>query len=191
MAISITITADTQEEVIHQINGLADLVKQGADSLYFQKGTPRGRNSMTMVRVDGGNDYVLGGHLDKTSPCATVLTGAPQDAPETVAETAPQDAQSDSGGDPKEETKKSTPKDEKPSQSDSGAHSVKDVKPLLLLLAKHEHKDDVKEILSGFSAGNFKEFQKIASERDDGAEMTEKAFKLASAKVEEYGLKEE
>lgn len=181
MAISITITADTQEEAIHQINGLADLVKQGANSLYFQKGTPRGGNAMTMVRADGGNDYVLGGHLDK----------APQDAPETVAETTPQDAQSDAEGAPKKKAKKSTPKDEKPVQSDSGAHSVKDVKPLLLLLAKHEHKDDVKEILSGFSAGNFKEFQKIVSERDDGAEMTERAYQLALAKVEEYDLKEE
>lgn len=189
MAISITITADTQEEAIHQINGLADLVKQGANSLYFQKGTPRGGNAMTMVRADGGNDYVLGGLMDRKGAKKDLLTPegekaeGPQDVAETVTE-APQDA-------PKEKAKKSTPKDEKPAQGDSGAHSVKDVKPLLLLLAKHEHKDDVKEILSGFSAGNFKEFQKIVSERDDGAEMTERAYQLALAKVEEYDLKEE
>lgn len=183
MAISITITADTQEEAIHQINGLADLVKQGAESLYFQKGTPRGRNSITLVRTDNGNDYVLGGHLDKVSPDATIQTGAPQDAPETVSET-PQES-------PKIETKKSSPKEEKPAEKPSEGHSANDVKPLLLLLARREHKDDVKKILGGFSASNFREFAQMAKDRDDGAEMTEKAYELASAKVKEYDLKEE
>ena len=182
MAITITITADTQEEAITQINGLSDLVSAGAKHLYFQKGTPRGSNGLSMVKTDTGNDYILGGALDvKKTPAEK-----PQEAPES---------------DSKAEVDNSTPKEEKATEmpaelsektEENPTASAKDVKKLLLLLAKAtpSHKDDVKALMNSFSADNFKAFEQLAKERDDGDKMMQEAYDKAKALVEKYGIGE-
>ena len=182
MAITITITADTQEEAITQINGLSDLVSAGAKHLYFQKGTPRGSNGLSMVKTDTGNDYILGGALDvKKTPAEK-----PQEAPESNSKTEVDNST------PKEE--KATEKPAEPSEKteEKPTASAKDVKKLLLLLAKAtpSHKDDVKALMNGFSADNFKAFEQLAKERDDGDKMMQEAYDKAKALVEKYGIGE-
>ena len=182
MAINITITADTQEEAIKKINGHSDLVSAGAKHLYFQKGTPRGSNGLSMVKTDTGNDYILGGALD--------VKKTPAEKPQGDAESVP-----------KKETKKTTPMEEKatekpaePSEKteEKPTASAKDVKKLLLLLAKAtpSHKDDVKALMNSFSADNFKAFEQLAKERDDGDKMMQEAYDKAKALVEKYGIGE-
>lgn len=183
MAITITITADTQEEAITQINGLSDLVSAGAKHLYFHKGTPRGSNGLSMVKTDTGNDYILGGALDVKK----IPAEKPQEAPES---------------DSKTEVDNSTPKTKEAPQSPtvpaekddkkSGA-TAKDVKKLLLLLAKAtpSHKDDVKELMNSFSAANFRSFEQLTKERDDGEAMMQSAYDKAKALAEKYDLLEE
>lgn len=93
---------------------------------------------------------------------------------------------------PKEEKATGKPAELSEKTEEKPTASAKDVKKLLLLLAKAtpSHKDDVKALMNSFSADNFKAFEQLAKERDDGDKMMQEAYDKAKALVEKYGIGE-
>ena len=183
----ISLEFDNMEELVTQLPSFTSMIIEAASSTYFQKGNVRKAPAVSMVKGEDGNDYVLGGQIDQHLHAdGNIIAKTPQEAPES---------------DSKEEADNSTPKEEKATEKpaelsekteEKPTASAKDVKKLLLLLAKAtpSHKDDVKALMNSFSADNFKAFEQLAKERDDGDKMMQEAYDKAKALVEKYGIGE-
>ena len=184
----ISLEFDNMEELVTQLPSFTSMIIEAASSTYFQKGNVRKAPAVSMVKGEDGNDYVLGGQIDQHLHAdGNIIAKTPQEAPESVSKEKADNSAPKTKEAPQSPTVPAEKDDKK-----SGA-TAKDVKKLLLLLAKAtpSHKDDVKELKNSFSAANFRSFEQLTKERDDGEAMMQSAYDKAKALAEKYDLLEE